>query len=543
MKFMGILGAVVVTAASLAGCGDDDEPGGTGATGGQAGSSGRGGSTGRGGSAGASGSAGSAGTAGSAGSGGSAGVDAGTGGTAGTAGTGGGDAGDGGPITYWGDGTKGTPISATADDRLWGVAFHNNTIYAVGYVDDAGNKKMVVAKYNTNAELDTTWGTNQGLTYVDASPYAGSVDDAGPPDPSIEEARDVVVQSDGKIVVVGRAEDPSVTAPTRTTASDLVFFRLTTTGQLDTTFGTQGKTVVSLGNTPDDQVWGLDIDAQNRVYAFASGQTSDTTRTDADRYVVRLTDGGVLDTTFATTGKATFDVPQGSLTGTAPVTLKLNDNQRHGFVLSNGSVISSGYTNVAGRNQVVLAKFTTAGVLDTTFSGDGIVRLAPFPLGMAEAYGVAFQTDGKLVTTGYGRVDLDSTTRDDVDLVSFRVNAAGDFDSTWGVGGSFVYDIINEEERGRYVFALSDDRIMMVGAGRATPTNKDAMLLLLDKNGAPVPNFSQTKHKLYEFDGENDEFYAAAMSGDKKLIAAVGYATGGSLTNGNSTLVVLPVGE
>ena len=77
-------------------------------------------------------------------------------------------------------------------DRLWGVAFHNNAIYAVGYVDEAGNKKMVVAKYNTNAELDTTWGTNSGLTYVDASPYAGSPDDTATtvndPDPSVEEA-------------------------------------------------------------------------------------------------------------------------------------------------------------------------------------------------------------------------------------------------------------------------------------------------------------------------------------------------------------------
>jgi hypothetical protein len=33
------------------------------------------------------------------------------------------------------------------------------------------------------------------------------------------------------------------------------------------------------------------------------------------------------------------------------------------------------------------------------------------------------------------------------------------------------------------------------------------------------------------------------MSGDKKWIAAVGYATGTPLTNGNATLVVMPVGE
>jgi uncharacterized delta-60 repeat protein len=348
---------------------------------------------------------------------------------------------------------------------------------------------------------------------------------------------------------VGRAEDPLEAAPTSATLSDLVFLRLNPDGTLDESFGTMGRTIVSFGGTPEDQVWALDIDAEGRVYAFGTGLATGDARTDSDRYIVRLTTGGLPDPEWGTAGLATFDVPQGTLVDATSVTLKLNDNQRHGYVLPDGSVISSGYTNVAGRNQVVLAKFTSAGLLDATFSGDGIARIAPFPNGMAEAYGVAIQQEAGVatgfVTTGYGRVDVDSTTDTDLDMVSFRFTASGEFDATWGVAGAVVHDTAAAEDRGRYTMALPDNRILMLGTGVATGSNKNAMLLLLEENGAVAANFDPAGSKLYEYGGENDEFYSAAISPDGAWIVAVGYAgaaTGG-LTNGNGTFVILPVGE
>lgn len=465
-------------------------------------------------------------------------------------------------IEFWDDGIKGVALDPANDDRLWGVTFGSDgVIYAAGAITaPSGDRQMVVAKYTQQGTLDSSFG-NAGLALVNVSSYVGSPDDpateASDPDPSVEEARDIVVQSDGRIVVVGRAEAPNEASPTRASLADLVFFRLNVDGTRDLSFGDasldgtplDGLLIVSFGATPEDQVWGLDIDATDRLYAFASGRAADAARTDADRYVVRLTANGALDTSFAGTGLATFDVPQNSLTGSAPATLALNDNPRHGYVLSDGTVIASGYTNVGGRNQIVLAKFTSAGVLDTTFSGDGVARVAPFANGMAEAYGVAIQYEAGVaagfVTTGYGRIDVESTTNTDVELVGTRLKANGEFDSSFGLSGVFVQDLSGAEDRGRYAMALPDNRILMAGAGVATGNNKDAMLVLLEKNGTVASNFDPVGPKLYDFGSSNEEFYATALSKDGKWIAAVGYAsvTTGGLTNGNSTLVILPVGR
>jgi uncharacterized delta-60 repeat protein len=378
------------------------------------------------------------------------------------------------------------------------------------------------------------------------SPYLGTAATTEPvvaADPSGEEGRDVILQSDGKIVVVGRSEDPTVEAPDNTTPIDIVLFRLNADGTRDLTFGTDGTTILNPGNGPNDLAWGIDVDATDHVYVFGHGLATNpvdavTPRVDQDRYVWRLNPDGVLDTTFGTNGFFTFDLPQGT------TTLALNDNQRYGRVLSDGKIVTGGYTNVGGRNQVVLAKLLASGAPDTTFSTDGIVRLAPFTLGLAECYGVAVQSNGSIVTTGYGNPDAERTGGAELlDMVSFRVKADGSSDPSWGVGGAVVYDPGQAQDRGRAVEALPDDRLLFAGAVTTLGTNKDAMLLLLEKNGAPALNFDTAVHKAYDFGGDNEEFFSIELSKSGKFVAAAGYATGTGLPNGNAILAIVPVGD
>ena len=271
----------------------------------------------------------------------------------------------------------------------------------------------------------------QGLALADLSPYLGLPDDpatttANDPDQSQETARDVALQSDGKIIVAGVVEDPAVTAPDRTTPLTIFVMRFDTAGVRDNTFNAAGaipglQLLNPNGNSTNPLVYGIAVDSTNRIYVFAHGNPTHATRTDQDRYAYRLNADGTLDTNFGTGGFFTFDTPSGT------TTLALSDNVRRGAVLANGTVVVSGYTNVAGRNQIVLARTTSGGVVDPTFSGDGVVRLAPFPLGMAECYGVAVQSDGSIVTTGYGNVNVERGTGSNLlDMVSFRVRAGRD---------------------------------------------------------------------------------------------------------------------
>jgi uncharacterized delta-60 repeat protein len=90
---------------------------------------------------------------------------------------------------------KAVPLSATASDRLWAVTFDAaGKAVAAGYINEGGDNQMVVARFNADGNLDTTFGTG-GWTKVNVS--AAKTE---------EMARGVVVQSDGKIVIAGVAE-------------------------------------------------------------------------------------------------------------------------------------------------------------------------------------------------------------------------------------------------------------------------------------------------------------------------------------------------
>lgn len=90
------------------------------------------------------------------------------------------------------------PLSTTAADRFWGVTFDaDNKIVATGYVTESGDRWLAVARFSTNGTPDTTFGSN-GVAKVNASASTATE--------QFEEARGVVVQSDGKIVIGGAAE-------------------------------------------------------------------------------------------------------------------------------------------------------------------------------------------------------------------------------------------------------------------------------------------------------------------------------------------------
>jgi uncharacterized delta-60 repeat protein len=539
--------------ASIA-CSDDDE--GSGEDGGAGGSTSTGGAKTTGGAKATGGTSASGGAA-AGGATATGGTDAGSGGAKDDAGSedGGGPEGGTTKAPWVAAKTTITPF-AGKEDRFYTPVFDaNNDVYATGFVNEGGDKKIIVVKYGSDAKVVTSgFGTN-GVATINHTAFVGVTDNpntpTGDPDPvaSIEEGRDLALQKDGKIVVAALVEESAAAFTNR----QVVVYRLNADGTIDDSFGTNGHTIVDwspapvTGTTPNDALWALDVDAEDRILVFGSGKTATPLLVTTDRYVTRLTKNGELDATFNGTGTFSVDTPQGQadVVGTTqPVFLGLNDNARHGFALPNGGAVSAGYTGVAGRNQIVLWKLENDGTRDATFGQDGIVRLAPFANGFAESYGMAVLSNGTVVTTGYGQVDSEAANTN-LDLVSVAVTASGALDPSYGVGGALAHDVNGGEDRGRYALALPGDRILFAGGGTQTAGNKDAMFVLLEKNGSPVSNFGTNGHQLYGFDAAAEEFYGAALSKDGKFIVAAGYTSPptSSLADGNGFIAVLPVGE
>ncbi|MDX2053349.1 MAG: hypothetical protein SFV15_13210 [Polyangiaceae bacterium] len=416
------------------------------------------------------------------------------------------------------------PVSPTEADRFFGVTFDpEGRVYATGYVVGGnGDSRVALVRFLSNGNLDTGFGTF-GVVTLNTTVGAGTTD----------QGRSVRVQSDGRVVVAGYTQNAS-----NMLDRDVVVARFTSSGTLDTTFGNLGLTILDINAaTPTtgapDTLWDMDLDATDRIVLFGVTEALDI-RTDQERFVARLTKDGALDTSFAAAstlpGVFTHDLDA----------LGLADQARGGFVQADGKILASGYTPVGGNNEVVLVRLNDNGTPDPTFSGGGVVRSAVFPApGMAEAYGAVRQSDGKYVTTGYGR---EAASPAPVDLVSFRYGSDGAHDTSWNGGGALIHNV-GVNDRGRNLLGLPDDRIVMVGT--ATPVDsEDAMVVLVRNTGALETTFgtiAKPGYRLFDFGGADEEFYGVALSPDKRLLAIVGYRSGGVITNDDATLLLLPV--
>lgn len=122
-------------------------------------------------------------------------------------------------------GNDGVVITATGDSAFAHavVLQADGKIVVAGQVSDGADTRAFVARYSPDGALDATFGGGDGIALSNAVASA---------------ARDVAIQTDGKIVFtgsVGRQDDP--------TNLDVLVGRLNPDGSADATFGNAGLTV------------------------------------------------------------------------------------------------------------------------------------------------------------------------------------------------------------------------------------------------------------------------------------------------------------
>ncbi|MGZ6316625.1 MAG: hypothetical protein ACXWNQ_05140, partial [Anaerolineales bacterium] len=136
-------------------------------------------------------------------------------------------------------------------------------------------KDLAVARFNTNGSLDTSFG-GTGIVITDLG--------------NNELASDVVLQKDGKIVVVGKSSAG--------TTSHFLLARYNTNGSLDTAFGTNGKVISDFG-TGGEAAEDAVLQADGKLLI---GGTSNPTNMVLARYDVGTTGATPVTQTFSSAG-------------------------------------------------------------------------------------------------------------------------------------------------------------------------------------------------------------------------------------------------
>src|SRR5205807_624745 len=154
---------------------------------------------------------------------------------------------------------------------------------------------FIVVKLTSSGAIDTSFG-NAGSALV------------GPPN-SLYSLGALVVQPDGKILVVGGQEHDSVEG---ITGGEMFIARLTTAGQPDTSFDQDGIAIVSfpLDLTDDSRGTSAAVQFDGKIVVGGLANTSGTGNSGrADPVAIRLTPDGQLDTTFGSRGRMAVSFP------------------------------------------------------------------------------------------------------------------------------------------------------------------------------------------------------------------------------------------
>jgi uncharacterized delta-60 repeat protein len=285
---------------------------------------------------------------------------------------------------------------------------------------------MAVARFGASGGLDTTF-SGDGWQIINPSGDYGDT------------AQRLGLRFDSRIVVAGISG--------MATGGDAVV-QLTTAGVLDTSFSGDGIWIASEGQLPYfDAAQAIEVQGDDK--ALEVGFTTITDPADITSHyevpaAIRVTTTGILDTTFSGDGIATAPTLAGAhFTASA--------------LQSDGKLVAAG-TMVAATEDFFIARFTTAGVLDTSFSGDGIL---PIPVASTgeEATGVAIQPDGKIVVAGrqWGGSGVATALA--------RSTAAGVVDTTFSGDGIQTLDLASSSDVPGDVLVQPDGRILIAANG------------------------------------------------------------------------------
>ena len=291
------------------------------------------------------------------------------------------------------DGDGGAVVDLGGDERAWAAALQDDGKIVVAGIStqailELADSDLLVARFDTDGALDPSFG-------------AVRVDFGG----NFEEAREVLVQPDGKIVAVGTARAASSTGAGRR----LVVVRLLANGTLDGTFGDGG---VFVSDLPDSSAFAAVLQPDGRILVAGGIRPFQIPR---EALLVRLLPDGRLDPSFGGDGyvqPAAIDLalavalqedgkivvagtPPGD-SGTRVVRLLPDGTPDPGFgpgvapsfggsgaptdvvVTSTGTIVAAGTTTRSFTDRVAtLVAFRPDGTLDTSFGDGGTAQVGP----------------------------------------------------------------------------------------------------------------------------------------------------------------------
>jgi uncharacterized delta-60 repeat protein len=262
-------------------------------------------------------------------------------------------------------------------------------------------------------------------------------------------------QADGKLLLAGWGH-------TASSAQSYWVVRLNADGTRDTSFGGgDGIATLTFGNSG----WiDLALQADGRILFVGGGTSSQEIR------LVRLNTDGSRDTSFATGGELVIG------------DTRRIENPRLALAPDGSAIVLAKIGTSNQTMRMLVAKATSAGVLDASFGTGGLTEIVP-PFTVVEA--------GALAVNGNGVIGIGGAYRQSIGRIPFvaRVRSNGQPDSAFGTNDVVEVPFFNGDGTVGSVAVTSDGKVVAAGEGGDNNGWRQRFIARFNTNGALDPTF------------------------------------------------------
>jgi uncharacterized delta-60 repeat protein len=358
-----------------------------------------------------------------------------------------------------------------------------------GSVGLNGQSEFGLARYEADGRPDTRFGV-EGQVSLGFGPKACRL-------------VDFVVQADGRIVVVGYAEEASKPG----TGTDVVFMRFTKTGNLDKTFGRDGQLAGDFGGR--DRPIGMVAQSDGSLVIAGNSRTARGSRI----FLSRISADGKPDQNFGNQAILFTDLADGSEVNAL-------------LVQPDDKIVVAGQDGTRGSSDFdfLLVRYERDGKLDANFGRDGRVTTS-FGKYLDSVQDIALQPDGKIVAAGY------ASDGRQLNFAIARYDTDGKLDTGFGQKGLGIEGV------GANAFAyaltlLPEGRILVVGAV-GPEGREDFLIMRFQANGQPDLTFSSQGRTVLDVGANDRAVSVMTLPGGATMVV------GSSASGSRSRFVVL----
>lgn len=250
----------------------------------------------------------------------------------------------------------------------------------------------------------------------------------------------------------------------------LMVARINSNGTPDASFGVDGFAIKSVGSGTQ-YARAMAVQADGKIVIGGSWYTNNNIR----GAMIRFLPNGTPDNSFGNAGVLITDIGEGA--SSEIFALKVQPD---------GKIVAAGYGTSNGKDKFAIARFNSNGTPDNLFGNAGkkSISLSTFS---DKAQSMLLQPDGKIILTGYAAYGQLS----DEWMAVVRLNNNGTPDNSFGVGGVATLNISSNYENAKCAVLQPDGKILIGGycQGYFAGTSYHFTVARLNSNGSPDTTF------------------------------------------------------